>query len=138
MSERRTLPDRRSSWTHRANVGGQTVYLSVGEYADGTPGEIWIEASKAGSFVRGVLGALGRTASVALQCGVPLAELVDALRGLNFPPNGPVSGSPSVERAESVADWVAGELAAAYPAAPDADQGERAGKVLNMTMSSHH
>lgn len=111
---RQTLPSRRRSWTQKAHVGGQTVYLSVGEYEDGRPGEIWLEAARAGTFVWGVLGALARAVSVALQCGVPLAEVVKALGGLCFPPDGPVAGSAAVAEASSVADYVARELAAAY------------------------
>jgi ribonucleoside-diphosphate reductase alpha chain len=114
MPTRECLPTRRSSWTQKARIGGHTFYLSCGEFADGRPGELWIEAAKAGTFSRGVLGALARVASVALQCGTPLAELVKALEGLRFPPDGPVEGSPAAREAASVADWVAVELRAAY------------------------
>jgi ribonucleoside-diphosphate reductase alpha chain len=114
MPTRECLPTRRSSWTQKARVGGQTVYLCVGEFADGRPGEIFLDMHKQGTFARGVLGALARVASVALQCGTPLAELVKALEGLCFPPEGAVEGSPAAREAASVADWVASELRAAY------------------------
>jgi ribonucleoside-diphosphate reductase alpha chain len=114
MCDRLTLPDRRASWTQSASVGGQRMYLTCGEKADGSLGEIWIVAAKAGTFVRGVLEALARTVSMALQCGVPLTNVVSSLRLLNFPPNGPVAGSPAVVNCTSVADWIASEIEAVY------------------------
>jgi ribonucleoside-diphosphate reductase alpha chain len=111
---REALPDRRHTWTQKARVGGQTVYLSFGEYPDGRLGEVWVEVAKAGSFVRGVCGALARMASCALQNGVPVPEVVDTLRSLNFPPNGPVDGSGAVQKCSSLADLIALEIEAAY------------------------
>lgn len=116
---RKCLPERRASWTQRARVGGQTLYLSMGDYEDGRLGEIWLEAAKQGTNIRGTLGALARLASVALQHGVPVAAVAEALRGLNYPPNGQVEGSPVVSSCTSVADWVAQEIAAAYLDPPE-------------------
>src|SRR5262245_31325737 len=118
MSLRRPLPDRRRNWTQKVRITDeqalQTIYLTVGEYPDGTPGEIFLTAAKAGTHLRGTLDALARVASAALQCEMPLAELVKALRGLNYPPRGPVVGSPAVTDCLSVGDWIARELEAAY------------------------
>jgi ribonucleoside-diphosphate reductase alpha chain len=115
---REVLPPRRRQWTQKARLGGHTVYLSVGHFADGRPAEVWIETQKAGTFARGVLMALARMTSLALQCGASVAEVVASLKGLSFPPDGPVSGSAAVAEASSLADWIARELEAAYLTPP--------------------
>jgi len=113
-SDRRPLPHRRHSWTQKAKVGNQTVYLCCGEYEDGTLGEVFLDASKAGSSIRAVLSSLAIFLSLGLQHGVPLTLYVEALRGLNFEPSGDVSGSAHVMRADSILDWVVRELEAHY------------------------
>ncbi len=118
---REKLPDRRPCWTQSVKIDGQRFYLTVGEYEDGRPGELFIEANKMGTFARGALDSLARTASNLLQHGAPVGEVVHTLRELNFPPSGDVVGSPLVSRATSVSDWIAQELEAAYPAPPAPD-----------------
>lgn len=117
------LPDRRRSWRQKIKMEGQTFYLTVGEHESGQPGEVFIDAAKQGTFTRGVLDALARMTSMALQCGAPLAEVCRALRGLNFPPQGRVESDPPtfIAGVSSVADWIARELEAAY-LKPDADK----------------
>lgn len=114
LSMREQLPDRRNSWTQKVRIGDQSVYLTVGEYADGRPGEIFVDVSKCGTFVRGMLGTLARTVSIALQCGADVQMVVHMLREHNFPPNGPVQGSNDVKECNSVTDWIASELEAYY------------------------
>jgi hypothetical protein len=111
---REKLPGRRRSWTQKVRVGGQTFYASFSEYPDGRLGEVFIEAHKEGTFTRGILSALARTVSVALQSGVSPAEVVKTLRGLNFPPRGAVEGSAAVRECSSVPDWLAQEIEAHY------------------------
>lgn len=111
---REPLPDRRRSWTQRVQIAGQTVYLCVGEYADGRPGEVWIDVAKQGTFLRGVMSALARTISIALQCGANVDVIVHSLKGGCYPPDGIVTGSDIVSEATSVTDWVASELEARY------------------------
>lgn len=111
---REPLPTRRRSWTQRVKISGQTVHMTVGEYPDGRPGEIFIDVNKEGTFLRGVMSALGRTVSIALQCGAELDIIVQALKGLNYPPNGDVTGSECVTECSSVTDWMARELEARY------------------------
>lgn len=112
---RQALPDRRSSWTQKARVGGQSVHLNMGEYSDGSLGEIFLDMHKTGTAVRGFTSALARLFSVALQHGVPLIVLVKTLEGIDFPPQGEVQGEGvAVTEAKSILDWVVRELAAAY------------------------
>ena len=111
---RERLPDRRHSWTQRVRIGGQSVYLCVGEYADGRPGEIFVDVSRQGTFLRGVMGSLARMVSIALQCGAGVDIIINALRGIDYPPNGLVEGSEVVTETKSVTDWIASELEACY------------------------
>lgn len=129
---RESMPDRRRSWTQHVRIEGQSCYLTVGEYPDGRPGEIFLDVAKCGSFVRGALGDLARAVSVALQLGVGVERAAYMLRGADYSPRGPVSGSPNVQHCESVTDWVASELEAAYlraPAAPISEGDPPAGKA---------
>ena len=133
---RQRLPNRRRSWTQKvriadANGAAQTFYLTCGEYPDGRLGEIWIEAHKEGTLTRGVFGALARMASISLQCGANVAEVVNAMRHLDFPPNGTVEGSPAVARCSSIPDWIAQELAAAYLSPTTPEKVARAGQEGN-------
>lgn len=119
---REKLPDRRRGWTQKVRIGHERTvfYLTTGEYPDGRIGEFWLATHKEGTFARGLAGALARMASIALQNGTPLSEVVKSLRHLNFPPNGPVIGDGSaVSVCSSVCDWVAQELEAAYIKAPE-------------------
>lgn len=111
---REPLPDHRRSWTQKVRIDGHSVYLCVGEYDDGRPGEIFIDFAKAGSFVRGVLGTLARTISIALQCGADVETVTHMLREHDYPPHGEVQGSDRVKYCTSVLDWVAAELEAKY------------------------
>ena len=115
---RERLPDRRPSWVQSVKIDGQRFYLTVGEYEDGRPAEIFIDAYKYGTFARGNLDALARMTSLALQCQTPLPDVINSLKGLNYPPNGIVSGSPFISGATSVTDWIARELEYAYITAP--------------------
>lgn len=108
------MPDRRYCWRQRGVIGGQLVYLDFGEREDGSLGEVFITVSKAGTFSRGVMDALARVLSVALQNGVTPLELTSAMRNLNFPPQGSVTCSGSVNHATSVVDWIAQEIENAY------------------------
>ena len=71
---RRHLPDERQSITHKFRVGEQEGYVTVGLYDDGTPGEIFVNISKEGSTIRGLMDSVAVLTSVALQYGVPLRE----------------------------------------------------------------
>lgn len=109
------LPDRRAHWTQKVHIESNGFFLTVGEYDDGKPGEIWIESHKMGTFARGALDALARMTSIAMQCGCPIKEICKALRGMHFPPNGAVmSASSHVREATSVVDWIAQELELKY------------------------
>ena len=60
---RRALPITRSSLTHKFSVNGHEGYLTIGLYDDGTPGEIFVKMSKAGSALSGMCQAFCRAFS---------------------------------------------------------------------------
>jgi ribonucleoside-diphosphate reductase alpha chain len=112
---RQKLPSRRAHWTQKVKIENSTYYLCVGEYPDGRPGEIWLEAHKMGTFARGVLDSLARMASIALQCGAGIEDVIKAFQGMCFPPNGEVTGERTdVVEVTSIVDWVAQELSNKY------------------------
>ena len=112
--DREKLPHRRKAITQKATITGHdgvgTFYITFGEFSDGRLAEVFINAYKVGTFSQGVLDALARTISIAIQFGTPPEAIVKALRNLNFPPRGLVTGSEKVEWAHSVVDWIAQEI----------------------------
>jgi ribonucleoside-diphosphate reductase alpha chain len=102
---RETLPDERESITHKFRVGDQEGYLTVGLYPDGRPGELFVKINKEGSTVSGLMDAVAKVASIALQYGVPLQDLAPKMRNTRFDPSGP-TGNREVPWATSVVDYV--------------------------------
>jgi ribonucleoside-diphosphate reductase alpha chain len=102
---RRHLPDERRSITHKFRVGEQEGYITVGLYEEGAPGEIFVNISKEGSTIRGLMDAVAMLTSVALQYGVPLENLVDKFRGVHFEPNG-LTGNPRIPTSSSLVDYI--------------------------------
>ncbi len=111
---RRELPARRAGYTQRASVGGHTVFVRTGDYADGTLGEIALAAPKENLAFRGLLDSFATALSVGLQHGVPLQAFVEALTNTRFGPAGAVEGDPGVARATSFVDYAFRHLAASY------------------------
>jgi ribonucleoside-diphosphate reductase alpha chain len=81
------------------------VYLTVGLYEDGSPGELFIQIGKAGSTLNALMDTIGIMASFALQYGVPLEHLCRKLRDMNFSPQGKTS-NPDVPECTSIIDYV--------------------------------
>jgi ribonucleoside-diphosphate reductase alpha chain len=102
---REFLPDERQSITHKFRVGDQEGYLTVGLYPDGRPGELFVKINKEGSMVSGLMDAVAKLASIALQFGVPLADLAPKMRNTRFEPYGP-TGNAEIPWATSVVDYV--------------------------------
>ena len=105
-AQREKMPVERASVTHKFSVGGHEGYITVGMYADGRPGEIFIKMSKEGSTLSGVMDGLALTISLGLQYGVPLKVFVDKLVNTRFEPSG-ISANPNIRFATSVLDYIA-------------------------------
>jgi ribonucleoside-diphosphate reductase alpha chain len=102
---RRKLPDERRAITHKFSVGGHEGYLTVGLYADGLPGEIFITMAKEGSTVSGLMDSFATAVSLALQYGVPLKVLCDKFSHTRFEPSG-WTNNPDIRYAKSVMDYI--------------------------------
>jgi ribonucleoside-diphosphate reductase alpha chain len=104
--ERKRLPDERPSVTHKFSIGGQDGYFHLGLHEDGTPGEIFINISKAGSTLHGLVDMAATAISLGMQYGVPLETLLEKFRGVRFEPSG-FTGHKGILRADSLADYLA-------------------------------
>ena len=104
-TRRRKLPAERASITHKFSVGGHEGYITVGMYADGHPGEIFIKMAKEGSTLSGIMDAFALSVSISLQYGVPLRALVDKFCNSRFEPSG-YTGNPRIRYAKSVVDYI--------------------------------
>ena len=111
---RESLPARRKGYTQKARVGGQKIYLSTGEYADGRLGEIFINMHEGGPAFRSLMNNFAIAISVGLQYGVPLEEYVDAFTFTRFEPAALVQGNDAIKNATSMLDYVFRELAVSY------------------------
>jgi len=106
---RRKLPDTRESLTHKFSIGGSEGYITIGKFEDGAPGEVFIQMSKAGSTINGLMDCVGTLVSLCLQYGVPLETLVKKFSHVRFEPEG-MTKNPHIPFAKSVIDYVAREL----------------------------
>ena len=79
------LPTTRQGKTHKVRVGACTLYVTANV---GTDGQVLELFAKADEGQQGWADALMVTASLALQHGCPLADLLAKWRGMRFPPCG--------------------------------------------------
>ncbi|MBK9178838.1 MAG: hypothetical protein IPM45_04575 [Acidimicrobiales bacterium] len=111
--EREKLPRTRSSKTFSFRVADCHGYVTVGEYADGRPGEIFVRVSKQGSTLAGVMDAFAISVSHGLQYGVPLRAFVDMFVNMRFEPAG-ITDDPEIRFASSLVDYIFRRLAVEY------------------------
>lgn len=114
IAKRRRLPDRRTGYTQKAKINGNTVYIRTGEYENGQIGEIFIDMHKEGAAFRSLLNNFAIAISLGLQHGVPLEEFVDAFVFTRFEPSGVVTGNERIKMSTSVIDYIFRELAVTY------------------------
>ena len=110
---RRKLPRVRSSKTYKFQIADLEGYFTVGEYTDGTPGELFISVSKQGSTLSGLMDSFAISVSHGLQFGVPLKSYVKTLRGTSFAPSG-VTDDSDIRTASSITDYIFRRLALDY------------------------
>jgi len=102
---RRRLPDTREALTHKFSIGGSEGYLTVGKFEDGSPGEVFLQMSKAGSTVNGLMDTIGILLSLCLQSGVPLESVVRKFSHVRFEPEG-MTKNRDIPMAKSVVDYL--------------------------------
>jgi ribonucleoside-diphosphate reductase alpha chain len=110
---RREIPKVRNSKTMEFRVSGSKGFITVGEFEDGTPGELWLKIAKQGSTLAGVMDSLAISVSYGLQYGVPLKSYVHALTNMSFAPSG-VTDDPEIRTASSMVDYIFKRLALTY------------------------
>lgn len=110
---RRQLPRVRNARTFKFTVAGVRGYFTVGEYEDGTPGELFISIAKQGSTLRGVMDAFATAVSYGLQYGVPLKKFVRTFNNTSFAPAG-ITDDPDIRTASSLIDYIFRRLGKTY------------------------
>ena len=110
---RKELPKIRSSKTFSFRVADSHGYITVGEYDDGNPGELFINFAKHGSTLRGIMDAFAMSVSHGLQYGVPLKTYVKTLTSTSFAPSG-ITDDPEIRTASSLIDYIFRRLALSY------------------------
>jgi ribonucleoside-diphosphate reductase alpha chain len=110
---REKLPRNRTSRTFEFRVADCKGFVTVGEYEDGRPGEIFIRISKMGSTLAGVMDAFAISVSYGLQYGVPLRAYVETLANYRFEPAG-MTDDPDIRIAASLVDYIFRKLAVLY------------------------
>lgn len=103
------MPRRREGHTTAVTLGGERFYITANARTDGTLGEVFIQWGKQGTSCAGLVDVLAIAWSVALQHGIPLADLVRHSLDLYFVPTGRTD-DPQIPRARSIADYLARRL----------------------------
>jgi ribonucleoside-diphosphate reductase alpha chain len=110
---RERLPRRRKSSTFAFRVADCEGYVTVGEYEDGRPGEVFMKVSKQGSTLAGIMDAFSISVSLGLQHGVPLATYVRKYTNMRFEPAG-ITDDVDLRIATSLVDYIFRRLALDY------------------------
>jgi ribonucleoside-diphosphate reductase alpha chain len=110
---RERMPRRRRSNTFGFRVADCEGYVTVGEYEDGRPGEVFMKVAKQGSTLAGIMDAFAISVSLGLQHGVPLATYVRKYTNMRFEPAG-MTDDPDLRIAQSLVDYIFRRLAVDY------------------------
>ncbi|MER3453001.1 MAG: vitamin B12-dependent ribonucleotide reductase [Acidimicrobiia bacterium] len=110
---REKLPRKRVSKTFSFRVADCHGYVTVGEYEDGRPGELFLRVAKQGSTLAGIMDAFAISVSHGLQYGVPLRAFVDMFVNMRFEPAG-MTDDPDIRFASSLVDYIFRRLAIEY------------------------
>jgi ribonucleoside-diphosphate reductase alpha chain len=97
MTQRRRLADRRLAETFELEVGSLRYTATIGRYADGMVGEIFLQNHKPGSQSDSNARDAAVAASLALQFGCPIETLQRALlRGSRGRPSTPLGAAVDI------------------------------------------
>lgn len=110
-------PASRRGKTHKIVLNGVTLYLTVNE-VKGRPIEMFCKADEGW---QGWVDTLCVTASLALQCGVPIRDIIRHWSNQAFPP-------AAIGQGKSIPDAMARVLAQDYPDPSESDQGAGKGR----------
>ncbi len=110
---RERLPRKRNSKTFSFRVADCEGYVTVGEYDDGRPGEVFIKVSKQGSTLAGIMDAFSISISLGLQHQVPLSTFVRKYANMKFEPAG-ITDDPDLRLVTSLVDYIFRRMALDY------------------------
>ncbi|HEY6471376.1 MAG TPA: vitamin B12-dependent ribonucleotide reductase [Acidimicrobiales bacterium] len=110
---RERLPRKRNSKTFSFRVADCEGYVTVGEYEDGRPGEVFVKVSKQGSTLAGIMDAFSISISLGLQHGVPLSTFVSKYANMKFEPAG-ITDDPDLRLVTSLVDYIFRRMALDY------------------------
>ncbi len=110
---RRELPKIRSSKTFSFRVADSHGYMTIGEYDDGQPGEVFMRLGKQGSTLAGFIDSFAISVSHGLQFGVPLKDYVKSFTNMTFAPSG-ITDDTEIRTASSLVDYMFRRLALSY------------------------
>jgi ribonucleoside-diphosphate reductase alpha chain len=110
---RERLPRQRNSKTFAFRVADCEGYVTVGQYEDGRPGEVFINVSKQGSTLAGIMDAFSISLSLGLQHQVPLATYVRKYTNMKFEPAG-ITDDAELRIATSLVDYIFRRIALEY------------------------
>lgn len=114
---RRRLPDERNAISHKFSIVGKDGYLTVGEYEDGSLGELFLRFEKEPGDIseeevrdliasrNALLDSFAVAVSLLFQVGFPLEALVKKFRYTKFEPRG-FTSNPEIRNATSPIDYV--------------------------------
>ncbi|HXW80993.1 MAG TPA: hypothetical protein VEJ84_15930, partial [Acidimicrobiales bacterium] len=115
---REHMPRKRKSFTFSFRVADCEGYVTVGELADGRPGEVFMKVSKQGSTLAGIMDAFAISVSLGLQHGVPLSTFARHFTNMRFEPAG-MTDDPELRFATSLVDYIFRRLAVEYMGVTD-------------------
>ncbi|MFN8035783.1 MAG: LAGLIDADG family homing endonuclease [Acidimicrobiia bacterium] len=110
---RQKLPRTRRSKTFSFRVADCHGYVTVGEFEDGRPGELFLKVAKQGSTLAGIMDAFAISVSHGLQYGVPLEAFCHMFTNMRFEPAG-MTDDPEIRFATSLVDYIFRRLAVEY------------------------
>ena len=110
---RKEMPALRNSKTFKFKIASNEGFVTVGEYDNGDPGEIFMKFAKQGSTMAGIMDTLAISVSHGLQHGIPLRIFVAAFINMSFQPQG-LTNDPDIRMSSSIIDYVFRKLAFLY------------------------
>jgi len=110
---RQKLPRTRRSKTFSFRVADCHGYVTVGEFEDGRPGELFLKVAKQGSTLAGIMDAFAISVSHGLQYGVPLEAFCHMFTNMRFEPAG-MTDDPDIRFATSLVDYIFRRMAVEY------------------------
>jgi len=96
----------RPARVHEAHIEGLKLYVNVTFYPDGRIAEIYIDADREGTIIKGLLDSLSKMVSKMLQYNIPAEDIARSLKGQKYEPHGFVQGHPYIKMTDSLSDLI--------------------------------